>query len=84
MPVRSLQPVRDRWCDIHGTPIVLFCWVEQIAECAERTALPSRLHQHGQVVGRGDESLLVCFGDNQVISLRPHQVRMLDAVPDSD
>lgn len=77
-----MTPVRDRWCDVHGIPIALFCWVEQIAESAERTTLPSRLHQHGQVVGQDDESVLVCFRDNQVISVRSHFLRVLDVAPD--
>ena len=82
MPARLPRPTRDRWRDVHGSPIALFRWVEQIAEGIERTALPSRLHQRGQVVGLGDESLFVRFRDNQVISLRPHLVRVLDAAPD--
>ncbi|MGH3692611.1 MAG: hypothetical protein ACRDRX_01155 [Pseudonocardiaceae bacterium] len=76
------RPVRDPWCDIDNTPIVLFCKVEQVVDSTEPTALPSRLHQHGQVVGRGLESLYVRFPDHQVISLRPHLVRVLDTAPD--
>jgi hypothetical protein len=58
--------------------------VEQVTDSTEPTVLPSRLHQHGQVVCRDHESLLVCFSDNQVVSLRPDLVRVLDAAPDGD
>jgi hypothetical protein len=74
--------MRDRWRDVHGTPIAMFRWVEQIAESTERTPLPSHLHQHGQVVGLGEELLFVRFEDDQVVSLRPHLVRVLDAAPE--
>jgi hypothetical protein len=39
--------------------------------------LPSRLHRQGQVVGRGLDSLYVCFDDNHVVSLQPHLLRLL-------
>lgn len=81
MRIALPPPARGRWCDVEGMPVALFCWVEQIAESAELTALPSRLHQHGQVVGRNLESLLVCFPDRQVISLQPHLVRVLEEAP---
>ncbi len=74
----------DRWCDGEGIPIGLFCLVEQVAEDCEPTVLPSRLHQHGQIVGRGLDSVYVCFADQHVISLRPDLVRVLDAAPDGD
>ncbi len=64
-----------------GAPVGLFDWVEQVAESTEPAALPSRLHQHGQVVGRDLESLLVCFSGHQVISLRADLVRVLDELP---
>ncbi|MGH3693293.1 MAG: hypothetical protein ACRDRX_04710 [Pseudonocardiaceae bacterium] len=77
MSVAVPRPAQDRWCDVSGTPVALFCWVEQVAESPESGALPSRLHQHGQVVGRSLESLLVCFSGHQVISLQPHLMRVL-------
>ncbi|HKR51661.1 MAG TPA: hypothetical protein VJT72_19175 [Pseudonocardiaceae bacterium] len=41
-------------------------------------ALPSRLHQQGQVVRRGHARLYVRFErDDQLVSLRPHLVRVL-------
>lgn len=74
------RPRCNPWCDAAGTPISLFCLMEQVEESAEPTALPSRLHQRGQVLGRGSDSLYVCF-DGQVISLQPHLVRVLDTTP---
>ena len=78
MPIPTL--VRNRWCDVDGSPIPLFCQV-QVAEGTERTALFSRLQERGQVVGRGLDSLYVCFPGNLVISVSPHLLRVLDAVP---
>jgi hypothetical protein len=46
----------------------------------EHGALPSRLHQQGQVISRGHTRLYVRFDDdNRLISLRPYLVRVLDA-----
>ncbi|MGH3920116.1 MAG: hypothetical protein ACRDSG_13945 [Pseudonocardiaceae bacterium] len=48
----------------------------------EHGAQPSRLHQQGQVEGRGHNRLYVRFErDKQLISLRPHLVRVLDETP---
>lgn len=48
----------------------------------ERAALPPRLHQHGQVVGRGHDVLYVRFNDNQLLSVQPRLVRVLDIALD--
>jgi hypothetical protein len=80
----AVQPVRDPWCDTEGAPFGLFGWVEQVVEDTEPTVLPSKLHQHGQVIGRGLDSLYVRFSDNHVISLRPELLRVLDAAPGGD
>ncbi|MGH3841683.1 MAG: hypothetical protein ACRDS0_09615 [Pseudonocardiaceae bacterium] len=82
MPAATPRPARDRWSDVNGTHIPLFCRIEQVADSAECPALFSRLHEQGHVVGRDLESLYVCFPGNQVISLRPHLVRVLDTAPD--
>jgi hypothetical protein len=84
MPAGSPREAQDRWCDANGTQIPLFCWVEQVAESAEPTALPSRLHQQGQVVGRGLDSFYVRFSGNYVVSLEPHLLRVLDDAPDGE
>jgi hypothetical protein len=43
-------------------------------------ALPCRLHQQGQVIGRDAHLLYVRFEcDNQMIALRPHLVRLINA-----
>jgi hypothetical protein len=82
MPTRPPRPAYNRWRDVNGTPIPLSCRVEQIAVSKEHGALPSRLHQQGQVIRRGHNRLYVCFdADNQLISLRPHLVRVLDDAP---
>lgn len=78
MLAQSSPGVHDPWRDIDGTHIVLFCQVKQVADSAEPTALPSRRDQHGQVVGLGLDCLYVRFPDNQVISLPPELVRVLD------
>ncbi len=81
MPAPAPQPTNSRWCDIEGAQITLFCRVERVAESTQHMALPSRLHQHGQVVGRGLDSLYVRFADNALVSLPPHILRLL---PDDD
>jgi hypothetical protein len=65
-------------------PIALFCQVEQVTDHSERTVLPSRLHQQGQVVGRSLNGIYVCFPGNRVVSLRPELLRMLDDEPGGD
>jgi hypothetical protein len=77
MPTPTPQPTNGRWCDIEGSHIALFCRVEQVTERTEPGVLPSRLHQHGQVVGRGLDSLYVRFADNSVVSLPTHVLRLL-------
>ena len=78
MTAESSRPVQDRWCDIDGAHLSLFCWVEQVAESPEPGALPSRLHQRGEVVGRGPDVLYVRFqGEGQLISVPPHLLRLL-------
>jgi hypothetical protein len=52
MPADAPQAARERWCDVEGSRITLFCWVEQVVEHQEHGALFSRLNQQGQVVGR--------------------------------
>lgn len=79
---RPLRPAYDRWREVDGTPIPLLRRVEQFAVSKEHGGLPSRLHQQGQVSGRGHNWLYVWFdGDNQLSGLRPHLVRVLDAAP---
>lgn len=84
MPTDAPRAARDRWCDAHGTPIRLFCWVEQIAEHPKHGALFSRLHRRGEVIGRGPDVLYVRFaGEGQMaISVAPHLVRLLPSEPD--
>ncbi len=78
MPARRPRPVYDWWRDAEATPIPEQCRVEQIAVSKEHGALPSRLHQHGQVVRRGHHRLYLLFDrDDQLTSLRPHLVRVL-------
>jgi hypothetical protein len=72
------RPGYDPWRDAEGTPIPNGCHVEQVGVSKERGALPSRLHQRGQVVGRGTNRLYVRFeSDDQLITLRPHLLRVL-------
>jgi hypothetical protein len=71
-----------RWCDVEGSHIALFCWVEQVMEATNPGMLPTRLHQRGQVVGRSIDSLYVCFSDNVLLTLSPHVLRLLPDTPD--
>jgi hypothetical protein len=83
VPAEAPQTARDRWCDAEGTRIALFNWVEQVAERPEREALVSRLHQQGQVLGRGPEVLYVRFAsERQLISVPPELLRLLPNEPD--
>jgi hypothetical protein len=82
MPILASESVSQRWCDVEGTPIVLFCWVEQVMEDPEPRVLPSWLHARGRVVGRGFHSFYVCFSDNCLVSLSPRLLRVvLDGSP---
>lgn len=72
-----MPPAHDLWCDAEGTEVDLFCRVEQVIDSPEPGVLSSRLHQQGQVVGLGLDSLYVRFADNQVVSLPTHLLRIL-------
>ena len=83
MPTPALRSDHHhRWCDVDGTHISLFCRVEQVIEDSDPGVLPSRLHQRGQVLGRGLHSLYVCFSDDVLVSLPPHLLRLLPGAPD--
>jgi hypothetical protein len=83
MPADAPQEAQDRWCDVEGSRIALFCWVEQVAEHPDREALFSRLHQPGQVLGRGPDVLYVRFaGERQLISVPPELLRLLPNEPE--
>lgn len=83
MPREAPHPSEHRWCDVDGANIALSCWVEQVAEHPESGALFSRLHQCGQVLGRGSQQLYVRFaGEGQLISLPPHVLRLVPGAPD--
>jgi hypothetical protein len=85
VPADAPQAGRDRWCDVDGIRIALFCWVEQVSERPEREALFSRLHQQGQVVGRGPDVLYVRFAsERQLISMPPELLRVLPHEPDEN
>lgn len=73
----SPSPTGDRWRDADGAHIALFCWVEQVMEDTDPGVLPSRLHQRGQVVGRGLASVYVWFVDNALVSLPSPLLRRL-------
>ncbi|MGH3767072.1 MAG: hypothetical protein ACRDTX_18270 [Pseudonocardiaceae bacterium] len=80
MPAEGPRAAQDRWCDIAGTRVSLFCWVEQVAECPG--ALFSRLHKRGEVLGRGPDVLYVRFeGEGQLIGVSPQLVRLLPDEP---
>ena len=75
-------PVADRWRDVEGRHVSLFCWVEQVAEHPDQGTLFSRLHQRGEVLGRGPDVLYVRFeGEGQLIGVAPPLVRLLPDPP---
>jgi hypothetical protein len=79
MPTPPPRPASDPWRDIEGTHIPLQSRVEQVVVDTEHGALASRLHQQGQVLGRGTNLVYVLFEcDSQLIALRPHLLRLLD------
>ncbi len=78
--VTPTMPTRpyDRWRDADATPIPAQCRIEQLEVHRDHGALRSRLHQQGQVLDRGKNRLTVrCNGQNTVVSIRPHLVRVL-------
>jgi hypothetical protein len=78
-PISDPWGAADPWRDAQGTHIPLQSRVEQVTVDTEHGALPSRLHQQGQVVGRGTYLLYVIFDHgNQLVALRPHLVRVLE------
>jgi hypothetical protein len=80
-----LQP-SDPWCDAADVHISLQSRVEQVAVDEQHGALPSRLHQQGEVIGRGVGPLVYVRFDrgNQLIALRPHHVRVVALAADPD
>ncbi len=82
MSTQAPRSAHHRWRDVAGIHISLFCWVEQVIEDSDSGVLPSRLHQRGQVLGRGLHSLYVCFSDNVLVSIPPHLLRLLPDTPD--
>ena len=74
--------VYRRWCDVDGTQITLFCWVEQVRDDPEPGILGSRLYQRGQIIGWGLQSVYVRFHDNTMTGLSSQVLRVLPDVPD--
>lgn len=77
MSAAAPRPAQDPWRDVDGAHLSLFCWVEQVTESPQPTALPSRCHQHG----RGLDTLYVRFEDNVLVSLPPRLLRLLPDAP---
>ncbi|MGH3754009.1 MAG: hypothetical protein ACRDRP_15190 [Pseudonocardiaceae bacterium] len=78
MPTPPPRPAADPWRDADGTPIPEQCRVEQATVDEQHGTLPCRLHQQGQVTGRGTTLLYILFDHgNQLIALRPHLVRVV-------
>jgi hypothetical protein len=85
MPAPSPRFACPPWRDVEGTPIPLGCRIEQIAVSQQHGAMPSRLHQHGQVIARDTHWLHVRFDDDQhLVLLQLHLVRVLDQAPGGD
>ncbi|MGH3695626.1 MAG: hypothetical protein ACRDRX_16835 [Pseudonocardiaceae bacterium] len=84
MSAAAPRPAQDPWRDVEGAHLSLFCWVEQVRESPQPTALPSRRHQHGQILGRGLDTFYVRFEDNVLVSLPPCVLRLLPDAPGGD
>jgi hypothetical protein len=70
----------DPWRDVDGVHIADQCRVKQIAVDKQHGALPARLHKSGVIIGRGTNRVNVRFdGESNVVSVRPHLVRVLTA-----
>ena len=83
MSIEAPHPSRHQWCDVNGAYMALFCRVQQVTEHPESGALFSRLHQCGEVLGRGPDQLYVRFaGEGQLISLPAQVLRLLPDAPD--
>jgi hypothetical protein len=68
----------DPWRDAYGAPSPQQCRIQQIAVDKAHGALPSRLHQQGQVLGRGLTRLIVRFDqENDPVRIRPHLLSVL-------
>lgn len=64
--------------DAEDTPIPVHARVVQVAVDEGGGALPSRLHQRGEVLGRGPHLLHARFEEDQdTVALRPDLVRVL-------
>lgn len=66
----------DAWRDAEGTYIPRRSRVKQIAVDEAHGALPSRLHEQGEVIGWGTHLLYVRFRD-ETVAPRPDFVRVL-------
>ena len=82
MPDEAPDRLRTGGAMSRAAHVSLFCWVEQVAEHPEHGALFSRLHQQGEVLGRGPDVLYVRFeGEGQLIGVPPPLVRLLPDAP---
>jgi hypothetical protein len=74
-----MSPLPDPWRDADGNHISLQCRVEQVAVDKNHGALRDRLHERGQVIGRGTRLIYVRFDRvGQFVALWPHHVRVID------
>jgi len=77
------QGAQDQWCDVEGSRIALFCWVEQIIEHSGPGGAVLPITPAGQVLGRGPGVLYVRFaGERQLISVPPELLRLLPNEPE--
>jgi hypothetical protein len=78
VPARPPRPAYDPWRNAHGVSTPPQCRIEQITIDKIHGALPSRLHQQGQILGHGLTRLIVrCDHKHDPVTLRPHLVRVL-------
>ncbi|MGB6162141.1 MAG: hypothetical protein WCF33_12365 [Pseudonocardiaceae bacterium] len=66
--------------DTEGTRMSLGSRVEQVVVEEAHGALRSRLHQHGEIIGRDRHLVYVRFEQEwqHLVTLRPHHLRVLN------
>jgi hypothetical protein len=78
MPPDPSRTPHERWGDIEGTNLALFCGVEQIRKDPQRGGLLSRLHQRGPVLRRERDVLGVRVdAEGRLISVSPPLLHLL-------
>jgi hypothetical protein len=83
MPDEAPGPTQTRWCDVDGSHISLLGRADRRAPGTQGAV--SRLHECGEVLGRGPDVLYVRFaGAGLLLSVAPALGRLLPEAPGGD